>query len=479
MKDFFRKYGCFLLVGLWGVGCWAFLEFCYPYHFFYKEQNQLFVFTWDEWHRYRMEGAGWLARWVGDFLTQFYYYLYAGSLLLTLCLLLLGDVVRRALEGEGVCRVGAVVTGMVVMTLEGWRHLWYAYPLWCTVSLLGYGLVWWLTTLLPLRRRWLRRCLLPVAFVLAYAWLGLPERGRWRMPEMEVERYLALDNEFYFGHDERVVELATGDGADLAVSGFYYNLANARMGRLPEGLLLKRPVELGTLWRIGPETPVTIIRVMNELYYELGDMTYAERAAMMGCVFTRANRNVRMVKRLAECNLVSGDSAAAEKYLRLLDHTLAYKEWAREARKNPLYARKRAFVNRADTLRVGDDARTILTELLDSNAGNEIALDYLLCHELVQGNVAMFKLFYDRYCMNRGRPRVCPLYQQALLAWLASNRASREEMLSYIVDEQQLVDFNAYNAVRGTPAAAKWKNTYWYYFDNIDPPQKTQDPPQL
>ena len=74
-KTRFRHYGCYLLIALWGAVCWAFFQFCYPYHFFYQEQNQLFVLTRDEWYRYVSEGSGWLARWVGDFLTQFYYYL--------------------------------------------------------------------------------------------------------------------------------------------------------------------------------------------------------------------------------------------------------------------------------------------------------------------------------------------------------------------------------------------------------------------
>ena len=473
-KTRFRHYGCYLLIALWGAVCWAFFQFCYPYHFFYQEQNQLFVLTRDEWYRYVSEGSGWLARWVGDFLTQFYYYLYVGAILLTICLLALGDVVRRALQGLGMRRGWAMALGIGVMTAEAWRHLWYAYPLSSTMTLLGYALAVWFASLLPTRRRWVRGVVLLIVLAFAYCLFGLPEKGKFRMPEMEMERYLAIDNEYYFGHDERVVELAKKDGGKLNISSFYYNLSNARLGRLPDGLLALQPVELGTLWQIGPETPVSIIRVMNELYYELGDMTYAERAAMMGNVFTRHNRNVRMVKRLAECNLVSGDSAAAEKYLRLLDHTLTYSQWAKLARKNPVYARKSAYVNRADTLRLGDDARTILTELLDSNPNNDIALDYLLCHELVQRNVAMFKMYYDKYCMARQKPRIRPLYQQALLAWLASNHATEEEMLRYIQDESQLRNFNAYNAVRGTAAAAKWRETYWYYFDKRSP----TDPPQ-
>lgn len=56
-------------------------------------------------------------------------------------------------------------------------------------------------------------------------------------------------------------------------------------------------------------------------------MTFTERAAMMTNVFSHNNRNVRMMQRFTECNYVSGDSLAAEKYLRILDKTLVYDRW--------------------------------------------------------------------------------------------------------------------------------------------------------
>ena len=100
---------------------------------------------------------------------------------------------------------------------------------------------------------------------------------------------------------------------------FFYNLVKAQQGQLPEVLLNYQPNVLGTFYQIGPDTPMLTIKNMNELYYALGDMTFCERAALMACVFSPNNRNNRMVKRLAECNLVKGDTAAAQKYLGLLE----------------------------------------------------------------------------------------------------------------------------------------------------------------
>ena len=52
------------------IGCWAFYETAYSYHFFYKEQNQLFLLSSDYVSTYR--GCGWLGRLLGDYLTQYY-----------------------------------------------------------------------------------------------------------------------------------------------------------------------------------------------------------------------------------------------------------------------------------------------------------------------------------------------------------------------------------------------------------------------
>ena len=94
----------------------------------------------------------------------------------------------------------------------------------------------------------------------------------------------------------------------------------------------------------------------------------------------------------------------------------------------PVYKEKAQFINKKDTIRLGDFARTILLELLDSNPQNLVALDYLLCTDLTTGDIGSFKSDYDRYCMDRNAPRIKPLYQQALLIYMAGTQATNEEI---------------------------------------------------
>ena len=251
---------------------------------------------------------------------------------------------------------------------------------------------------------------------------------------------------------------------------FFYNLTQAQRGELPDHLLKFTPNYLGTFEKIGPDTPMLTIRNMNELYWALGDMTFTERAAMMTNVFSADNRNVRMMRRLAECNIVSGDTLAAEKYLRILDKTWAYSKWADNIRQHgrEIYQKKMQMVNHRDTITISDNAHFLMMQLLDTNPDNTIALDYILCSDLLLKDITNFKRDYDRYCIETGKPRLKPLYQEALCIWLAGTNAPQEDWEKYIQRLDVLQRFQQYNEQRGNPA---FKDSYWYYFDKMKAPE--------
>ena len=158
ITSFFKRYWPLGLIILWAAGCWAFFQFCYPYHFFYKEQNQIFLWTADYLQSYN--GPGWLARLTGDFFTQFYYYIFAGAAILTAILLLLGDIIRRIFQNLG-CGKWAYLVGIAAMTIEAWRHFYYDYSLSSTFSLIGYAFILWLcSTVFISALPWLTFCCL-------------------------------------------------------------------------------------------------------------------------------------------------------------------------------------------------------------------------------------------------------------------------------------------------------------------------------
>lgn len=462
MKQSLSRYYAFAVIALWAVLCFVFFQFFYPYHFFYKEQNQLFLMT-SDWLSTYFDRMGWLARMAGDFLTQLYYYLYAGAAILTVVLTTLFVALFLLLRRAGVNRHVALAVALVVSTVEAVFHLHHSFPLSATLSLLGWVLV--LMLVFPFKKKLSTLfgvLLLPVA-----AWLfGVPQLGKLRGPDWYVERQLAVDCEYYFGHWDKVLSLVEQDSERTPEMKFFYNLVQAQRKQLPEVLLRFDQPELGTFYAIGPETPLMTIKNMNELYWALGDMTYTERAAMMANVFSPDNRNVRMMKRLAECNIVSGDTAAAQKYLGILGNTLVFRKWADNAPKAVYYAEKARFNNQKDTVSLGDNAHNIMMQLLDSNPENNVALDYILCSNLLLKDVQNFKRDYDRYCTER--PRLNTLYQEALCIWLAASEADEAEWQQYIKSADVLQRFAQYNEQRGNP---RFKGTYWYYFDKATTPK--------
>ena len=80
-----NKYDKLLPSGVFAVAVFLFFWLAYPFHVYNQEQFQLFQFSW----RYLAETLsvpGGLADWCGRFLTQFFYYSAAGSLILALLL---------------------------------------------------------------------------------------------------------------------------------------------------------------------------------------------------------------------------------------------------------------------------------------------------------------------------------------------------------------------------------------------------------
>ena len=458
---------------LLSIGIFSFFQFLYPYHLFFQEQNQLFLWSWEYISAY-FDKPGGLAMLIGDFLTQFYYYLYAGAIILTLCLLLTGVLLYRSLCLLHMNRLVALLSCAAAMTFLAVCHFSTSYRLSSTISVLGWTLALWIVAAVyGSRGKSKKRTALVTAccvLVPSYLLFGHPQVTGIQKPDFVLEKAFAVDCEYYFGHHDKVIKIVEGSEKKSDEMLFFYNLVQARRGLLPDNLLKYSPTVLGTFYRIGPDTPMLTIRNMNELYWALGDMTFTERAAMMTNVFSPGNRNVRMIRRLAECNYVSGDSVAAEKYLRILDKTLLYDKWAENIRQHgrQIYREKMQMVNRHDTITISDNAHFLMMQLLDACPDNTIALDYILCSDLLLKDITNFKRDYDRYCMDTAKPRLKNLYQEALCVWLAGTSASQEEWEKYIQSGDVLRRFQQYNQQRGS---TQFRDSYWYYFDKIKAPQ--------
>lgn len=448
-----------------------------PYHLFHKEQTQLFlcneVFVADYFRH-----AAALARLAGDYLTQYYYYIAAGPLILAVAVGAWGLVVRALFRPW--LHGWAWLVAQAAVAWEAGRQSALTYPLSGTLSLVGVGCVLLLCRR-ACRRSW--RWGLPLSGLLLVAgwWLfGCGEwKVLWRWPDARREYLLALDSETYFGNRTRLKRLLEREeGSQRTAVSYFRNLQLSADGCLPDRLLsFYQPFQYGLFLPVSPQSDYIHIYSANEAWFALGDMTMAEHAAMLGMIFSPRHTGTRAVRRLAEINLINGDEAAALKYLRLLRQTSCHRQWAEQrwpGRQTPAVRRwleeKRRLLPTGDTLRSASDERRSLRLLLEEGGAgrNPRAVDYLLCHDLLVKDVEAFVRDYRAYAARRP---ACRLYTEAWLIWLAaSGKLVRGEELPVAIPAAVAEEFRDYTRLyeqhQGDGRFLKecYGQTYWFYY---------------
>ena len=303
-----------------------------------------------------------------------------------------------------------------------------------------------------------------------------PATTWWSKPDLDREYVLSLDVEHYFGNIQKMRKHLETDRQILWVT-YYRNLYNATHPSdinspvsLSRNLLAwNQPGTNGLILPVNPSASFLSILFANELWFTLGDMTMAEHCAMLSMIFSPRNSGSRMIKRLAEINLVNGDDEAALKYLRILDKTLLHKSWAEKRipgqqtpRVKEWLEKKRRDIPTQDQLRSGNDAVTSLRNLVASNAGNLRAYEYLLCYHLLSKDL---RSFVEDYVPGKVSS---PIFAEALLIYLARQGNIRaEELIKYQIPVEIAKEFADYTRIyeaKDTSLKEKYGKTYWFYY---------------
>ncbi len=518
MKTNKPKYIEWLLTGTGFLALFLFFYLLLPYHLFHREQTQLFLFSTEMLVKYASHPAA-LACFIGDFLTQFFYYEGVGPALMAIILIFLGVVIYH-LIAPYIARWAWLPTVVIVLWETG-RQSGLAYPLSSSIALIGGGLIalccrrymqasWKL--ILPIgfmaigasyymfgygvcltalflfhhRNIWVSILLvieaLALPSILRHTYLftlkqaySYPATSWYNFPDRDREHLLAIDTEMYFGRFDKVEAILARGNFHAPFATYYYNLLNARQGLLPHNLMaFYQPASFGLFLPVVPTSTYITIYAANELWFSLEDMTMAEHAAILGMIFSPNHTGVRAIKRLAEINLINGDRVAAMKYLRILGKTFCYRNWA--AQRIPgnqtlkikrWLEQKRSLLPATDTLRLSKDISLSLRQLLYANPENNMARDYLLCYDLLNKDISAFAKDYQKFAFIGMPDRI---YAEALLIYLAGSKASSEDVKKWRIPAHILNEFREYtwlyerNSGNGASLKAKYGNTYWYYF---------------
>lgn len=236
------------------------------------------------------------------------------------------------LNGSGIANWVSVISIFVSVFVCHW---FFGYGVWvygaltfasCIANIMMAGTYYRLAALIiPFFLLMLTKRLYYCDFQTIYTYPGI---GKLAKPQLDQERTLAVDCKYYFGNYNQVINMVEKDKNPNQYMKFYHDLVMAQFRSQPASLKKYPNKDIGTFETLKANPSLLTIHALNELYWALDDMTFCERAAMLGNIYSPNCRNIRMVKRLAEINLVRGNYAATRKYLRILQKTFVWKRWA-------------------------------------------------------------------------------------------------------------------------------------------------------
>lgn len=554
MKKLLSKFWPWLLTLAFGVAVFLFWKYRYPFALTYQEQFQLFLFD-SDYFCSRMAEPGGFARYVAEFLMQFYNSMTIGALILAVLFMLLvytiGKVVFEhkpcflpvlllwyAMGDESVLLTYAVALELAMVAVLVWRgiNLQNKVIRW-GLMLVTMPLLYWLLGPLVLivaifLTPWtlaVAALIYAVALILASAWvlpypllrlvLGLDYyRSPGTLPYLLVcvpllifllhwlyrKGYLnwvklvpSLAVVFILGilliprgFDDRKYELIEYDylvrvkdwhaiitkaeqkTPDLPMSVSATNLALAMTNQLgnrafdfyqrgSEGLLP------------GFERNFATTQLTGEIYFWLGLVNTAQRFAFEAMeAIPNYNKSARVVKRLAETNLINGQYEVARKYLQMLEKTIFYRPWAQRTMamlgdekaidEHPIYGTLRQYRLQEDFLFSDIELDKICGQLFMHNHKNQMAVQYLVMLPLLDRDVPRF-MQYVKVVQNRIQynPRHC---QEAIaFAFMQQRRQPPQGVVSPMILQQMDEFVRAYSQNQNTPELNRFRNTVWYY----------------
>lgn len=381
-----------LTTALLSVAVFCFWGYVRPYLITERELTQMFLWNADYFME-RIAVPGGLARYIGEWLVQFFVYIKYGAVIYALLFALVQLLCWRLTRNY--------LLSLVLPVLMWWLSLHTDIPMTPHVALV---LTLAAMTIIPDKE--MPALLVSAVLVPIVYWLAGPVavliplyhlRWFWSHPNTSIGEacaagYLLLLcltgstrlvpyplGELARGIDYRWEEDIIGTYQDMTYSTLlrrrqWEGLVRLSISQPPQSLASQNAVRLA-LWhtkRAGDEVlreclqhsrrvmaSAVTTSIMSNVYLELGMLNMSQRAAfdLMESI-PNGNKSGRAMKRLAETALYTGQPELALKYIRLLEQTLFYRKWASSMRRfaehpelmesEPLFQKYREIYKKAD-----------------------------------------------------------------------------------------------------------------------------------
>lgn len=219
----------------------------------------------------------------------------------------------------------------------------------------------------------------------------------------------------------------------------------------------------------------------SDIYMELGMVNTARRFAFEAQeAIPDQRKSGRLTKRLAEVAITDGQYALASRYLDVLSQTFAYGRWADEMRAlikdearvaaHPYFSKLRRRRISQDFFYSDREMDQMLGLLFSHDKSNRMALDYLLCLELLTRDIGNFIRYAPLLGQLPDGGRFVPRhYQEAMcMAW-AQRHNSFDGMTWPVANnvKRQFAEFaKIHSADRHSPLLSEGQlgSSYWTFF---------------
>lgn len=298
----------------------------------------------------------------------------------------------------------------------------------------------------------------------------------------EMEYTVKVGTKAYINEWDEVRELSSQNLSNQYAL-YYRNLSFARDGMLPDELFScqQNRASDGLFLKTGQGDNLFSIIYYTDALLEIGDISTATDCALLAQTVMPGNYSTRMLKRLAEISITSGDYMVAAKYLNILSRTLMHRGWAREMERciacdslPEHYLIWRARASAKDHFFVQGDIRSSIKNIVQENPFNKVAADYLLCSLLLEKRLNTFIEYYDKYYLNALDKVVAvpDIYQEALLMSVNSEESLERAVERYGI-RGDVVDkyfrfLKTQNPETGTVTLTKEiERTFWGYITSV------------
>lgn len=324
-----------------------------------------------------------------------------------------------------------------------------------------------------------------IGFLLVAACLGFRVWANLGAEEIMTYDYLVRNERW-----NEVIKFAEKNPPRNNLSLAMLNLSLAKTGQLGNKMFNYDQHSVGGLFL--PFVREYVAPLMgNEIFYHLGLINASQEYAFESMeTIPSLNKSARIIKRLAETNLINGNYKVSEKYLKLLGKTMFYRKWAKETMKylynddlinnHPDWGEKRKLMVKEDFFFKVQNIENTLNMMLKENPQNKIAFEYLMAFYMINKDLRNFMNCIPM--MEKMNYKEIPIsYQEAIMYIIGLNTknpmANTPSYISENTKNRMKTYADIYTAYPNSRDRLKkdFSGAYWYYLHFAEIERSTEE----